>query len=131
MGRTILVVDDEELVLDISKRKLVQAGYAAIGVSDGEAALQVLREGPVDLIILDIEMPRLNGYNFISERAKIPGAGGVPVIVLTAYESMEPIFRRHGIRGYLVKPVKFQDLLRKVREVIGEPDPRGVPLPSE
>ncbi|MBF0486060.1 MAG: response regulator [Candidatus Omnitrophica bacterium] len=120
MPKTILIVDDEEVVLDIAKRKLSQEGYAVIAVEDGEAALQVLREGQVDLIILDIEMPKLNGYNFIAERKKIPGADQAPVIVLTAYDSMEPIFRRHGIRGYLNKPIKFQDLLLKVKEVLEE-----------
>jgi len=120
MPKTILVVDDEEIVVDITKRKLAQEGFGVIGVGDGEAALKVLREGPVDLIVLDVEMPRLNGYNFIAERKKIPGAEKAPVIVLTAYESMEPIFRRHGIQGYLTKPIKFQDLLMKIKEVLGE-----------
>ena len=120
MSKTILVVDDEEIVVDITRRKLTQEGFAVIGVGDGEAALQVLREGPVDLIILDVEMPKLNGYNFIAERKKIPGAVKAPVIVLTAYESMEPIFRRHGINAYLTKPIKFQDLLDKIKEVLSE-----------
>lgn len=117
---TILVIDDEEIVVDITRRKLTQEGFSVIGVSDGEAALKVLEEGPVDLIILDVEMPKLNGYNFISERKKIPGADKAPVIVLTAYDSMEPIFKRHGIKAYLTKPIKFQDLLVKIREVLSE-----------
>jgi CheY-like chemotaxis protein len=120
MSGTVLVIDDEEIVVDITKRKLTQEGYAVIGVGDGEAALQVLREGAVSLIILDIEMPKLNGYNFIAERKKIPGAEKIPVIVLTAYDSMEPIFRRHGIQAYLTKPIKFLDLLAKIKEVLGE-----------
>jgi len=121
MSKTILVIDDEDIVVDITRRKLTQEGMAVIGVSDGEAALQVLREGPVDLIILDIEMPKMNGYNFIAERKKIPGAEKIPVIVLTAYDSMEPIFHRHGIQAYLTKPIKFQDLLVKIKEVLGLP----------
>ena len=119
MPKTILIVDDEEIVVDITKRKLTQEGYMVMGVGDGEKALQVLREGAVDLIVLDVEMPNMNGYTFMSEREKIPGGNSAPVIVLTAYDSMEPIFKRHGIRAYLQKPLQFQDLLLKIREVLG------------
>lgn len=119
MPKTILIVDDEDIVVDIARRKLIQAGYMVIGVGDGEKALQVLREGPVDLIVLDVEMPNMNGYTFMAEREKIPGGTSAPVIVLTAYDSMEPIFKRHGIRAYLQKPLQFQDLLVKIREVLG------------
>jgi CheY-like chemotaxis protein len=118
MTKTILVVDDEEIVVDITRRKLTQEGYMVIGVGDGEKALQVLREGAVDLIVLDVEMPNMNGYTFMAEREKIPGATKIPVIVLTAYDSMEPIFKRHGIHSYLQKPLQFQDLLAKIREVL-------------
>lgn len=120
MPKTILVIDDEEIVVDIIRRKLTQEGFAIIGVDNGEAALKVLSEGPVDLILLDVEMPKMNGYNFIAERRNIPGASRAPVIVLTAYDSMEPIFRRHGISAYLTKPIKFQDLLAKIKELLGE-----------
>ncbi len=120
MPKTILIVDDEDVVVDITKRKLQQEGYGAIGVGDGEAALQVLREGPVDLIVLDVEMPKMNGYAFMSELVKIPGDNRPPVIVLTAYDSMEPIFKRYGIASYLHKPLKIQDLLVKIREVLGD-----------
>ena len=126
MSRTILVIDDEDIVVDITRRKLTQEGFAVIGVSDGEAALQVLREGSVDLIVLDIEMPKMNGYNFIAERKKIAGTEKIPVIVLTAYDSMEPIFHRHGIQAYLTKPIKSQDLLVKIKEVLGDPPPEQI-----
>ncbi len=119
MSKTILIVDDEEIVVDITKRKLAQEGYLVIGVGDGEAALQVLREGRVDLIVLDVEMPNMNGYTFMIERAKIPGASDAPVIVLTAYDSMEPILKRHNIAAYLQKPLQFKDLLVKIRDVLG------------
>ena len=121
MPKTILVVDDEDIVVDITKRKLTQAGYFVIGVKDGEMALQALTQGLVDLILLDIEMPKMNGYTFMNERKKIPGAENIPVIVLTAYDAMEPIFRRNHVQAYLTKPLRFQEVLDKVKEVIGSP----------
>jgi CheY-like chemotaxis protein len=78
----------------------------------------------VDLIILDIEMPKMNGYAFLAERKKIPGAENIPVLVLTAYPSMEPIFRRNGVRDYLTKPLRFQELLAKIQEILAEPLPQ-------
>ena len=121
MSKTILIVDDEDVVVDIAKRRLAQEGSAVIGVGDGEKALQVLREGPVDLIVLDIEMPKMNGYMFMAERQKIDETTKAPVIVLTAYNSMEPIFRRHGVKAYLVKPLRFDDFLSKIKEVLHAP----------
>jgi DNA-binding response OmpR family regulator len=120
MAKTILIADDEKDILDITRRKLTQEGYLVIGVSDGEAALQALREGAVDLIVLDVEMPGMNGYTFMTERQKIDGANAAPVIVLTAYDAMEPIFKRHGIRAYLKKPIQFQELLARIREVLAD-----------
>lgn len=121
MPKTILIADDEDIVVDITKRKLIQEGYLAIGTKDGSEAFQVLQEGLVDLILLDVEMPKMNGYTFMNERKKIPGAESIPVIVLTAYDSMEPIFRRNHVHAYLTKPLRFQDVLAKVKEVIGDP----------
>ena len=117
----ILVVDDEDVVVDITCRKLTQEGYFAIPARDGEQAVRALQEGTVDLILLDVEMPRMNGYAFLNERKKIPGAEEIPVIVLTAYDSMEPIFRRNQVRDYLTKPLRFQEVLKRVKEVIGDP----------
>ncbi|MBF0122100.1 MAG: response regulator [Candidatus Omnitrophica bacterium] len=119
MPKTILIVDDEEIVVDITKRKLTQEGFFVIGVNDGEMAIQALNQGLVDLILLDVEMPKMNGYTFMNERKKIPGAENIPVIVLTAYDSMEPIFRRNNVQAYLTKPLQFQEVLDKVNEIIG------------
>jgi len=124
MPKSILLVDDEDIILDITKRKLVQEGFLVIGVKDGEEAIKALMQGLVDLIILDIEMPKMNGYAFLAERKKITGAEGIPVLVLTAYPSMEPIFRRNGVRDYLTKPLRFQELLAKVQEILAEPIPQ-------
>jgi CheY-like chemotaxis protein len=125
MAKSILLVDDEEIILDITKRKLVQEGFLVIGVRDGEEAIKALQQGLVDLIVLDIEMPKMNGYAFLAERKKIPGAENIPVLVLTAYPSMEPIFRRNGVRDYLTKPLRFQDLLAKVQEILAEKIPQN------
>ncbi len=67
MGRTILLVDDEMDILDIQKRYLVQAGYQVLVARDGVEGLDLSRKKSVDLIITDIMMPNMDGYDFISE----------------------------------------------------------------
>ena len=67
MGRTILLVDDEMDILDIKKRYLVQAGYQVLVARDGVEGLDLFRKKSVDLIITDIMMPNMDGYDFISE----------------------------------------------------------------
>ena len=67
MGRTILLVDDEMDILDIKKRDLGQAGYQVLVAWDGVEGLDLSRKKSVDLIITDIMMPNMDGYDFISE----------------------------------------------------------------
>ena len=67
MGKTILLVDHEMDTLDIKKRYLVQAGYQVLVARDGVEGLDLFRKNSVDLIITDIMMPNMDGYDFISE----------------------------------------------------------------
>ncbi len=121
MPKSILVVDDEPVVLEITKRKLEERGYQVLTASDGIEAFVALKSKIPELILLDIQMPRMNGYTFIMEKAKIPEYVNIPVVVLTAYNEMEPLFKRHRIKAYLLKPLKLQDLIDKVFELIGQP----------
>ncbi len=112
MPKSILVVDDEPVVVEISKRKLEERGYEVHTAGNGNEAFQCLKTKIPDLILLDIQMPEMNGYSFIMEKVKIPEYANIPVVVLTAYNEMEPLFKRHGIKAYLLKPLKLQDLIR-------------------
>ena len=67
MGKTILLVDDEMDILDIQKRYLEQAGYQVLVARDDVEGLDLFRKKSVDLIITDIMMPNMDGYDFISE----------------------------------------------------------------
>ncbi len=78
--------------------------------------LLALRNLP-DLIILDIEMPEMNGYTFVMELKKLEPVKATPVIVLTSHEENRAIFARKGISHYLVKPVNFDVLFAKMKEL--------------
>lgn len=119
MPKSILVVDDEPIVVEIAKRKLEERGYEVITAQDGIEALEALKKKIPNMILLDIQMPRMNGYAFIMEKVKVPEYLPIPVIVLTAYAEMEPLFKRHGVKAYLLKPLKLQELLDKVQAIVG------------
>ncbi len=119
MSKCLLFVDDELTVADIAKRKLEDLGYEVMTAQDGEEALEVLKKRIPDLILLDIQMPKMNGYTFLIEKAKVPEYDSIPVVVLTAYGEMEPLFKRHRVKAYLLKPLKLQELLDKVQSILG------------
>ncbi len=121
MPKTILVVDDEPVIVEIAKRKLSELGYNIRTAGDGVEALAQMKEQKPDLILLDIQMPNMNGYTFMMEKSKLPDYARVPVVVLTAYSEMEPLFKRHGAAAYILKPLKLQDVIQLVKKTIGEP----------
>ena len=121
MPKTVLLVDDETVVVDIAKRRLDQLGYNVLAANDGEDAVEILRTAKPDLIVLDVQMPKMNGYTFLTELRKNSNQAlaSTPVIVVTAFAESNPIFNRHGVIAYLLKPLKLQDLLDKIQEVLG------------
>ena len=121
MPKSILVVEDETVVAEISKRKLEERGFEVQTASNGHEAFKALKLKIVDLIILDVQMPDMNGYTFVVEKDKIPQYANIPVVVITAYHEMEPLFKLHRIKEYLLKPLKLHDLIDKVIEIIGQP----------
>jgi CheY-like chemotaxis protein len=123
MPKTVLLVDDEVVVVDIAKRKLDQMGYTVLTAHDGEQAVEILRTARPDLIVLDVQMPKMNGYTFLTELRKNSSqdVASIPVIMVTAYAETNPIFNRHGVIAYLLKPLKLQELLDKIQEVLGSP----------
>lgn len=122
MPHTILIVDDEPVARTLAQKKVTEQGYKVLTAANGEEALVSLQQTRPDLILLDVEMPKMNGYTFVGELAKKDLNPRIPVIVLTAHEEMGPIFKRHGVRGYLIKPLNIELLIAKVQELLG-PNP--------
>jgi len=121
MSKTILVVDDDRLMVELARRKLEEKGYEVLTASNGEQALAQLKSKIPDIIILDVQMPDMNGYTFIIERNKTPEYANIPVVMLTASSETGPLFKRHGVKGYLLKPLNLQALFDKVTEIVGTP----------
>ena len=133
MGKKILMSDDDRTNVLIIQKRLESSQFTVVTASDGDEGLGKVKTEKPDLILLDVEMPRMNGYTFINELRKIEGCKSIPVIVLTAHAEHQPIFGLKGLKGYLVKPIKMDLLLEKVCTSLGLPPvaaPQGNPPPS-
>ena len=111
MAKCILIVDDDRGSIELAKRVLQSKGYEITTAQDGLQALEALKKGTIDLILLDVQMPTMDGYTFIMKKSSDPAIANIPVICLSAMEKTEPLFKRHGVKAYIIKPLNTQDLL--------------------
>lgn len=117
MPKTVLVIDDDLTSVKLMQSRLAKEGFDVAVAIDGEGALQKLESMTPDLILLDIRMPNMDGYTFLLEIRKNPKLNNVPVIVVTSHKDMEPIFKYNGARDYIVKPVDFDVLFKKMKDL--------------
>jgi CheY-like chemotaxis protein len=120
MAHKILIVDDEKINIAIVKFGLAQQRYEVVVANDGEEGLGYVRKHKPDLVVLDVQMPNMNGFEFMTELKNMEYIIPPPVIMLTGNETMQDVFKLEGVKGYFVKPVELQDLLKKIVECIGE-----------
>jgi two-component system chemotaxis response regulator CheY len=117
--KTILTVDDSRTMRDMLASALTQSGYRVVQADDGVQAIDMLANETPDVIITDINMPRLDGFGFIEEVRNNPKYRAIPILVLTTENSpeMKERARRSGATGWLVKPfdtAKLTDAIRRV-----------------
>jgi DNA-binding response OmpR family regulator len=115
--QTVLVVDDQPEILENLELILAAAGYRVALAADGIAALTALQAAPVDLILADIAMPRMNGYELYERVREDPAWVDIPFVLLTA-RAMDSDVRYGkglGVDDYLTKPIEPEDVLAAVR----------------
>ncbi len=123
----ILVVDDDESILDFVREALSDYGYAASAAIDGAEALELARRQPPDLILLDMRMPIMDGWEFAVAYQREPGPHA-PMIVLTAARDVEAIAEEIHADGYLAKPFTLDELVAVVeRHTRQEPSSAATP----
>ena len=112
---TILVVDDDEANRDVLGRRLQRLGYGVIEARDGIEALERLADGGIDLVLLDVMMPRLDGFEVLARHHDDPAIRHIPVIMISALDDMASVVRciEAGAEDYLSKP--FDPILLKAR----------------
>ena len=112
----ILIVEDEKPISDLIRLNLTKAGYQCTAVYDGKAAADLLEDHTYDLILLDIMLPEINGYELMEYIRPM----GIPVIFLTAKASLGDRMRglTSGAEDYLVKPFEVVELLARINIVL-------------
>src|SRR5947207_15828681 len=108
--KSVLIVEDDDDVRSALAAFLEAEGYGVLEAADGVAALQQLRTASVCLILLDLWMPGMNGWEFRSEQLKDATLADVPVVVITADHAAARKAVELGVRGSLTKPIEFSEL---------------------
>jgi CheY-like chemotaxis protein len=109
--KSVLIVEDDDDVRGALAAFLEGEGYRVLEASDGAEALQELRAGRVCMVLLDLWMPRMNGWEFRAAQMKDPVLADVPVVVITADHAAARKAADLGVKGYLTKPIEFPQLI--------------------
>jgi len=125
MGKKILVVDDEPAFVNLVKQVLTKKGYEVLKASNGQESLRVFFDHRPDVVLLDVVMPRMDGWQTCS---RIRDVSDVPIIIITGRRKAEAYIVRgldYGADDYLIKPVGNKELVARVQAVL-----RRAELPS-
>jgi len=121
--KKILIVEDEEIMIDLLQRKLTREGYEVSVTKDGDEGLKAMREVKPDLILLDIIMPKMGGFEVMEEMNKDPKLKQIPIIIVS--NSGQPVeldnAQKLGAKDWLIK-TEFdpQEVIEKVIKLIGK-----------
>lgn len=126
MAAKILVVDDDESLRELLRMHLASAGYEVSTAADAISAGYQVLKNPPDLILSDISMPHMDGFEFVAALKSDRTLPDIPVIFLTSMEDGDHRGKELGVVGYLTKPVRADRLLEMVaRHVPGGAIPIG------
>jgi len=127
--KTILVVEDAENLVRFVRVNLGVEGYTVTSARSGREGLEAALQTKPDLIILDLMLPQMGGWELLSRVRSHPDLYRIPILILTATANPEEEAhaRRIGATDYLVKPVSASELVRHVRRILGEGTPPTPP----
>ena len=122
MPASILLVDDNTTNLQVLFQALSPEGYELLVAQSGEQALESALEVKPQLILLDVKMPGIDGFETLRRLRAAEATAGIPVIFLSAHANVESIEegKTLGAEGYFTKPFQFDEIIAKVKDVLGE-----------
>ena len=121
MARKIMVVDDEPDILFTVGQMLEMSGYEVIKVSDGKECLEKLEETSPDLVLLDIMMPEISGWDVAAKIKENPKWNGIPIVFLTAKgDTMSIGMGGLASEDYIVKPFDIKDLKARIEKILSK-----------
>jgi DNA-binding response OmpR family regulator len=126
-GARILVVDDQRDILDLASAVLAAGGYAVTTTPSGVEALELLAGEPFDLVLLDINMPQMDGWETLRLIRADELLTGLPVVMFSVKNEMHDKVHgmQEGAQDYIAKPFEVDELLSRVRRVIDSVTARG------
>ena len=118
MEKKILIVDDEKAIVDILNYNLSNEGYKTVEAYDGEQAIEMAEKEKPDLILLDVMLPKKDGFSVCKE---IRQKNNIPIIMVTARSQLEDkaIGEETGVNEYITKPFELDAIVKKVEEYLG------------
>ena len=121
MGKTILVVEDDPKNLTLTKDLLKISGFSTLQAMNGEQGVAVAKSEKPDLVLMDIMMPKMDGYSACHEIKASPLTKNIPVVMLTAvgYDLNRKLAESVGANGYVTKPFTRQDLMDAISPLLG------------
>ena len=122
MAKRILIVDDEVQLVEMMKMRLEAAGYEIISAYDGQEGFDKAKKDKPDLIILDLMLPKMDGYKVCGLLKNDARYNKIPIIMFTArvQEEDERLGKDLGAEEYVTKPFDPKLLLSKIKELLGE-----------
>ncbi len=126
MSKTVLIVDDEEYIVTSLEYVMKSAGYDVVVAYDGEQAIEKIKETGPDLLILDVMMPKLDGFEVCEKIRANPLWKSIRIIMLTAKgrDTEREKGLSLGADAYMTKPFSTRDILKRVAELLGDSDTR-------
>lgn len=120
MQKKIIVIDDETEILLVVQSRLKANGYDVVTCENGVEGLQKIQEDHPNLILLDITMPGMDGFQVLSQLKKDPETSKIPVIMLTARGESRSILKAQDLKAsdYLIKPFASDELLAVIKRYI-------------
>ena len=120
MAKVILIVEDDPKSLKLTRDLLRASGYTTIEATDGKQGVELAKSRKPDLVLMDIMMPKMDGYLACDAIKKDKVTRGIPVVMLTAmgYELNKELARKLGADGYITKPFTRQELLDVINQFL-------------
>jgi len=117
----VLIVDDEPNNVDFLEQALEDSGYQLITATNGQEALKKIQSEQPDLILLDLNMPVMDGFTVLAKVKEDPNLRDIPVIIISSEHESKSIVKgiKQGAEDYLTKPVNAGLLVKKVKDFLG------------
>ena len=114
MAKRILIADDEPTVVALARQKLEEHGFVVETARNGREAWNIIKSVKIDLVVLDVIMPVMDGVDVYKEMKKDPKTAGIPIIIITDSRIFRESFQTLGVEHFLPKPMDGEKLLHKV-----------------